>query len=96
AGGGTRIKILEAFQFGRPVVSTAVGAEGLEVENEVHLLVADDGESFVQACLKLVEDPSMKLHRFLTRNAAKFVRKEHPQGLIDRRMMGLLNELSKG
>lgn len=41
AGGGTRLKILEAFAAGLPVVSTPVGCEGLNVRPEEHLLVAD-------------------------------------------------------
>jgi glycosyltransferase involved in cell wall biosynthesis len=40
AGGGTRLKILEAFAAGLPVVSTPVGCEGLRAEHGVHLLVA--------------------------------------------------------
>jgi glycosyltransferase involved in cell wall biosynthesis len=48
AGGGTRLKILEAFAAGLPVVSTAVGCEGLRAEHGVHLLVAPR-ERFAQA-----------------------------------------------
>lgn len=55
-GGGTRIKILEAFAHGVPVVSTSKGAEGLEVENGVHLLIEDDPELFANACIRLMND----------------------------------------
>lgn len=48
AGGGTRIKILEAFSFGRPVISTTVGAEGLLINNGQHLLIADTAEQFAE------------------------------------------------
>ena len=41
AGGGTRLKILEAFAAGLPVVSTPVGCEGIDGVHEEHLLVAD-------------------------------------------------------
>ena len=41
AGGGTRLKILEAFAAGLPVVSTAVGCEGLRVTNGEHLVIAE-------------------------------------------------------
>lgn len=58
-GGGTRIKILEAFGYGRPVVSTRVGAEGIEVEDGVHLLIADDALSFSEACLKVLNEPTV-------------------------------------
>lgn len=48
AGGGTRIKILEAFSFGRPVISTTVGAEGLLITSGEHLLIADTAEQFAE------------------------------------------------
>ena len=41
AGGGTRLKILEAFAAGLPVVSTAVGCEGLRVTHGEHLVIAE-------------------------------------------------------
>lgn len=50
AGGGTRIKILEAIAFGVPVVSTTLGAEGLPLRHPDHLLLADTPEEFAQAC----------------------------------------------
>jgi glycosyltransferase involved in cell wall biosynthesis len=58
-GGGTRIKILEAFSHGIPVVSTVKGAEGLDVENGEHLLMEDDPRRFALACLKLMNDSEM-------------------------------------
>jgi len=45
-GGGTRIKILEALAMGKPVVSTSIGAEGLELENGRDILIADTPEEF--------------------------------------------------
>jgi glycosyltransferase involved in cell wall biosynthesis len=56
AGSGTRIKILEAFGFRRPVVSTRLGAEGLAVKNGEHLLIADEPEALARACLTLFKD----------------------------------------
>jgi glycosyltransferase involved in cell wall biosynthesis len=56
-GGGTRIKILEAFAHGVPVVSTTVGAEGLEVEDGRHVLLADHPDDLARACLRLLDDP---------------------------------------
>jgi polysaccharide biosynthesis protein PslH len=55
-GGGTRIKILEAFAYSVPVVSTSVGAEGLDVVDGEHLLIADSVEDFAQACVHLLRD----------------------------------------
>ena len=45
-GGGTRMKIYEGMAMGRAIVSTTIGAEGLEYEPGRHLVVADDAEAF--------------------------------------------------
>jgi len=59
AGGGTRIKVLEAFGFKRPVVSTRIGVEGIAVENEKHVLLADTPEVFATQCCRLMEDSAL-------------------------------------
>jgi glycosyltransferase involved in cell wall biosynthesis len=59
AGGGTRIKVLEAFAHGVPVVTTSLGAEGIDAVDGEHLLVADDAEAFAQACLRVKERPEL-------------------------------------
>ncbi len=59
-GSGTRLKILESFAHRVPVVSTTVGAEGLDVEDGVHLLVADGADAFAAACERLVADADLR------------------------------------
>jgi glycosyltransferase involved in cell wall biosynthesis len=59
-GSGTRVKILESFAHRIPVVSTTVGAEGLEVTDGVHLLVADDPERFAIQCERLLTEPELR------------------------------------
>ena len=56
-GGGTRIKILDAFSKLCPVISTRLGAYGLNVENGRELLMRDTAESFADACIKLMSEP---------------------------------------
>ena len=60
AGGGTRLKILEAFSHRRPVVSTRLGAEGLPVTDGVHLLVADGADKIAVACARLISDSALR------------------------------------
>ncbi len=62
AGGGTRIKVLEAFAFQRPVVSTAIGVEGFAVQHQEHALIADQPVDFAEACRRLLMDASLRLH----------------------------------
>jgi glycosyltransferase involved in cell wall biosynthesis len=56
AGGGTRIKLLEAFAHGVPVVATAIGAEGIAAEPGVHLAIADSPAAFADACVRALTD----------------------------------------
>ena len=60
AGGGSRLKILEAMALGRAVVSTRIGAEGLAVEDGKHLLLADTEEDFAHAVSRLLEDEAAR------------------------------------
>ncbi|HLG91651.1 MAG TPA: glycosyltransferase family 4 protein, partial [Acidimicrobiales bacterium] len=60
-GSGTRVKILEAFAHRIPVVSTSLGAEGIEgAEDGRHLLVADSPEAFASACVRLLGDLALR------------------------------------
>lgn len=55
-GGGTRLKIYESMAARTPVVSTTVGAEGLEVKHGENILIADTPEAFAEACVQLIND----------------------------------------
>lgn len=55
-GGGTRLKIYEAMAAKIPVVSTSVGAEGLDVRDGETIAIADSPERFADRCLALLED----------------------------------------
>jgi glycosyltransferase involved in cell wall biosynthesis len=54
-GSGTRLKIYEAIAAGVPVVSTAVGAEGLALRSPDHIRLADQPDAFAARCLELLE-----------------------------------------
>ena len=59
-GGGTRLKIFEAMAMAKAIVSTTVGAEGLDVANGHDLIVADDPPTFAQAILSLLADDNVR------------------------------------
>ncbi|MDQ4144747.1 MAG: glycosyltransferase family 4 protein [Actinomycetota bacterium] len=54
-GSGTRLKVVEALAYGRPVVSTRMGAEGLPLEPGRHFLQADDAVTFTDALLRVAD-----------------------------------------
>jgi glycosyltransferase involved in cell wall biosynthesis len=58
-GAGTKIKILEAMAHGTPVVTTSIGAAGLEVKRDTHLLVADDPREFAVQVDRVLRDPAL-------------------------------------
>lgn len=55
--GGTRIKILEAMAAGLPVVTTAMGIEGIEAEDKKEIVVADKPKDFADQVVKLLNNP---------------------------------------
>lgn len=62
AGSGTRLKILEAWSAGTPVVSTSIGAEGLPVKDGEHLLLADEAAAFARAVSRLLACKELREH----------------------------------
>jgi glycosyltransferase involved in cell wall biosynthesis len=58
AGGGMRVKILDAWSWGLPIVSTTIGAEGIETEAE-NILIADTAEAFAQAVVHIFKNPTL-------------------------------------
>jgi glycosyltransferase involved in cell wall biosynthesis len=58
-GGGTRFKIVEGMAMSTPIVSTRLGAEGLEVEHEKHLLLAGDSDALARETIRLLKDPAL-------------------------------------
>jgi glycosyltransferase involved in cell wall biosynthesis len=60
AGGGMRIKVLEAMALGRPVVATALGAGGIDVEHERDILIAEETEAFATQVVRLLADAELR------------------------------------
>jgi len=64
-GGGTRLKILDAMAMGKPVVSTSIGCEGLQVKHGENILIADSPESFATEACRLLENDLLR-HQIAT------------------------------
>ncbi len=60
SGSGLRIKIIEGLSFGKAIVSTSIGAEGIPVANGKELILADGKDAFIKAIDSVVRSPKMK------------------------------------
>ena len=90
-GGGTRLKILEAMAAGVPVVSTRVGAEGIEAESGRDLLIADSPADIVTAIDELLIDGE-KRHR-LSEAARELVRVRYDWRTVAAKLQALHENL---
>lgn len=75
AGGGMRVKILDTWCWGMPIVSTRIGAEGIEIRDGENILIADEPEAFGAAVLRAVTDP--ELNRSLRGNGRRWVEEKY-------------------
>ena len=75
AGSGIRVKIIEGMALGKVIITTSIGAEGLDVENGKNILIADTPAEFVSAVEKCVKTPD--LCAILGENARNFVSLNH-------------------
>ncbi len=93
SGSGTRLKILDAMAMGIPIVSTSIGAEGLEVCSGEHLLIADTSEAFSSAVLQLLQDDSLR--ETVRENAFQLVRGKYSWGKIWIDLLKVYKDLGK-
>jgi polysaccharide biosynthesis protein PslH len=69
AGGGMRVRILEAFAYAMPVVTTTVGLEGIQAEPGKDVLVADSPADFADSVIRLLHDDALQIQ--LSRNGRR-------------------------
>jgi glycosyltransferase involved in cell wall biosynthesis len=71
SGSGMRVKLIEAMAIGKPVITTPIGAEGLTVEHNENIIIADNAGDFFQHLERLMKYPDLCLK--IGQNAQKFV-----------------------
>jgi glycosyltransferase involved in cell wall biosynthesis len=59
AGGGMRVKIIDAWRWGLPIVSTSIGAEGVHIKPGENILIADDPLTFAQSIVRVLKEASL-------------------------------------
>jgi glycosyltransferase involved in cell wall biosynthesis len=82
-GSGTRLKVLEAMSMKKPVVSTTIGAEGIDVADGESVLIADTPQAFADAVVGLLRDSAMR--EKLIRNGSDLVNLKYDWSVIGRR-----------
>src|SRR5262249_14291446 len=87
AGGGTRLKILEAMAYGRPVVSTRIGCQGLAGEKGRDILLADTPGEFSAEIMRLLHDA--QLYAEVRSNARRLVEEQYDWSHAANRLLAL-------
>lgn len=90
-GGGTRLKILEAWAAGVPVVATTVGAAGLDGIDGTHLLLRDDADAFADAVVSLLTDSARGAT--LAENARRLAESRYDWTAVGATLTGLLTRV---
>lgn len=94
SGGGTRIKILEAFAARVPVVSTTKGVEGIDARDHEHLLVADEISTMVDHVLALAADDELRDR--LINSAFRLVNESYSWDAIERNVQAAVRSMPLG
>lgn len=89
-----RVKILNELAMGRPVVSTTLGAEGIDVAHEENILLADEPQTFAECVLRLLRDEPL-WHK-LTASGRRLVEERYAWPRIYERLASALNEAIRG
>lgn len=93
AGGGMRVKILDAWARGVPIVSTTIGAEGINVSPNENILMADDPKAFADAVIQVVNNAA--LARRLSEGGRRTVEAEYNWRVTYRRWDTIYGEAMK-
>lgn len=90
-GSGTRLKILEAMSMAKPVISTSIGCEGLDVTNEKDIIITDDRNEFANKTIALLNDEAMSQR--LGRAGQKLVKEKYDWSVVLRELDEFNNRL---
>jgi glycosyltransferase involved in cell wall biosynthesis len=91
SGSGTRAKLLEAGAYGKPIVSTTLGAEGIGLIDQYSFLERNTVESFAQGCIELLQNDS--LCHSLGINAYKLIQAEYQRPTIVQHIKSKINQI---
>ncbi|MBI1872062.1 glycosyltransferase family 4 protein [Candidatus Collierbacteria bacterium] len=90
--GGTRLKNLAAMASQLPMVTTSVGAAGLDITPDVHVLLAEDPQNFSKQLVRIIKNP--KLARKLAENGRNHVEKNFDYAVIAEKLSKIYQSLN--
>jgi glycosyltransferase involved in cell wall biosynthesis len=70
SGSGMRVKIVEGLALGKPIITTSIGAEGIDITDGENIIIADDSETFCKKLFELIENSGKA--NLLSLNGRKF------------------------
>lgn len=91
SGSGTRVKLLEAGAYGKPIVSTTLGAEGIGLIDRRSFLEYNTAESFAQGCIELLQNDT--LCRSLGINVHMLIQRQYQRPMIVEKIQSKINEI---
>jgi glycosyltransferase involved in cell wall biosynthesis len=93
-GGGTRLKILDAWSMGKAIVSTSVGCEGLETVDGRNILIRDDAKGFAAAVVQVLRDGELRDR--LGREGRNTVERHYAWPIVGRHLSSVYMDLIEG
>lgn len=90
-GSGTRLKVIEALAMKKPVVSTSVGCEGIDIEHGKSILMADEPDAFAESIIRLMREEDLREE--LMRNGYKLIKDKYDWTVIGDKMLEVYESL---
>lgn len=94
SGSGTKIKILNALAMAKAVVTTCIGAEGIEVTNHENILISDDPETFAHHIVYLIKNPDAA--KRMGQNGRRLVLEKYDWKVIEAKIYQLYESVRQG
>ena len=93
SGSGTKIKILNALSQAKPVITTTVGAEGIEITENENIMIADDPQQFAEKTIYLLENPDVA--KKMGQKGRKLIEEKYDWNIIEKQMNEVYERLKQ-
>ena len=91
SAGGIRVKIIEGMAHGKAIISTKIGAEGIDYKNEENILLADSPKDFYNEALKIISGKTD--YKKIGENAREHILKTYDQNKISKKLVGFFESV---